>query len=122
MTTPLGPAARVTALRTALQAVGDALVAPAVAPLTAAEAALAAAVAEFSPRQSDIEALSPADRAALLDEARAARAALDRCRRLGASLSAVVTASLAAQGRGAGYGPRGEAPVQAPAGVLGVRG
>jgi hypothetical protein len=109
-------------VRAALQALGDALVAPAPDRMTAAEAALAAAVADLTLPDSSLQALPPDARTALLDEALAARAALGRCRRLGESLNAFVSASLTAQGLVSGYDRRGDEAIQAPAGAFGVRG
>lgn len=122
MTTPLGPAARVQALRAALDSLGDALVAPAASSLMAAEAGLATAVAGFPPEHLAVDSLTPAARAALLADLHAAKAALERCRRLGDSLTAVAAASLDAHGLVAGYDRRGDESVQAPAGGFGVRG
>jgi hypothetical protein len=122
VTTPQGLAARVLALRTALQHLGDALASPAVEPLTSAEAALATAVADLSSRTLGIEQLPAADRAALRDELLAARGSLARCRRLGDSLSAFVHASLQAQGLVGGYDRRGEEALQVRATHFGVRG
>jgi hypothetical protein len=109
-------------LRAALQALGDALVAPAPDRMTAAEAALAAAVAELTPPDFSPQSLPPDARTALLDEALAAKRALARCRRLGESLDAFVSASLSAQGLVSGYDRHGDEAVQAPAGAFGVRG
>ena len=50
----------------------------------------------------------PWDRAATARELAVARATLMRCRRLGSTLSEVVRVSLAAQGRGTGYGRRSD--------------
>lgn len=122
MTTPLGPAARVQTLRAALEALGDALVAPASDRMTAAEARLAAAVADLTLPDFSPQSISQDARAALLDEALAAKNALGRCRRLGESLNAFVSASLSAQGLVSGYDRHGDEAVQAPAGAFGVRG
>jgi hypothetical protein len=109
-------------LRAALQALGDALVAPASDRMTAAEATLAAAVAELTLSDSSLDSLSQDARMALLDEALAAKSALGRCRRLGESLNAFVSASLTAQGLVSGYDRHGGEAVQTPAGAFGVRG
>lgn len=122
MTTPQGPAARVLALRTALQSLGDALASPAAAPLTTAETALAAAVADLTPHTLTIETMPAVERAALRDELLAARAALARCRRLGGSLSAFVHASLQAQGLVGGYDRRGDEALHVRPTHFGVRG
>lgn len=120
MTTDLGPAAYTTRLRAALDALGDALAAPAVESLTAAEASLAAVLAEFS--QLSLNTIPDGARAGLLAEVSAARRALARARRLGEALSSVVHATLEAQGRFTGYDRRGDEPVHAPAGAFGARG
>lgn len=122
MTTPLGPAARVQTLRAALQALGDALVAPTPDRMTAAEATLAAAVADLTLPDFSPESLSQEARTTLLDEVLAAKRALGRCRRLGESLSAFVSASLSAQGLVSGYDRHGDEAVRTPAGAFGVRG
>lgn len=122
MTTPQGPAARVAALRTALQTLGDALAAPAVAPLAAAESALAAAIAGLTPLTIHADSLPSAARAALLDDLQASRAALARARRLGDSLNAFASASLHDHGLVSGYDCRGDEAVRPPSGHFGVRG
>jgi hypothetical protein len=115
-----GPAGRLGRLRLALQAVGDALARPALDQLIAAEAALAAAVADLPPFALD--GLTPEARVHLLEDIAASRAALARCRRLGGTLGAVVQATLAVQGRDGGYDRLGGERVAAPAGGFGARG
>lgn len=122
MTTPPGPAARVHAVRLALQALGDALATPAAAPLTTAESALSSALSACAPGRLAVDGLPADARAALAQEIEAARAALARCRRLGDSLSTFISASLAAQGLLAGYDRRGDEAVAPPAAHFGVRG
>jgi hypothetical protein len=86
-------------LRASLDSVAGALALPDESALLAAESGLAAALADLgSVRQVD-----PADRAAIAAELQQARAALARCKILGASLSDAATLSLAAQGKAAGY-------------------
>lgn len=91
--------AQVMQLAAALEAVASALCAPDAAALMVAEGALAKALAgaEHAP------AVEPHDRAAMAAGLARARAALARCRILGAAASDLVQVSLAAQGRAAGY-------------------
>lgn len=121
MTTLPGPAARLQALREALESLGDALARPDAGPLPDAEAAIAAALVHSESLLTSTETLAPAERALLLAEARATGLALARCRRLGDSLTAFTTASLQAQALVGGYDRRGEARSAASA-RFGVRG
>ena len=86
-------------LRASLDLVAGALAWPDATALLAAESGLAAALADLG----TVRFVDPADRAAIVAELIQARAALARCRVLGASASDAATLSLAAQGRAAGY-------------------
>lgn len=86
-------------LRASLESVAGALAVPDVAALLAAEAGLAAALADLG----SVRRVEPADRVAIAAELTHARAALARCRVLGASASDVATLALSAQGKAAGY-------------------
>lgn len=107
-------------LRQALDAIGDALASGALPPLLDGELRLSSALAE-------IAALDPAapcsgeEGARLREEIAAARQALDRVRRLGASLTDFVAGTLAAEERSGGYGRDGQAAILAPAGALRAR-
>ena len=90
-------------LRASLDSVAGALALPDVTALLAAEAGLAAALADLGP----VRMVDPADRAAIAAELVQARAALARCRILGASASDAATLALAAQGKAAGYNRAG---------------
>ncbi len=87
-------------LRVALEALAEALASVNLGSLLACEAALADAL-------SDIERCTPDstwDHRATARELATARATLTRCRRLGSTLLDAVRLTLAAQGRGQGYG------------------
>jgi len=86
-------------LRASLDLVAGALAWPDATALLAAEAGLAAALADLG----SVRSVDPSDRTAIVAELIQARAALARCRVLGASASDAATLSLAAQGRAAGY-------------------
>lgn len=86
-------------LRASLDLVAGALAWPDATALLAAEAGLASALADLGA----VRHVDPADRAAIVAELIQARAALARCRVLGASASDAATLSLAAQGKAAGY-------------------
>lgn len=92
-------------LRASLDAIAAALAQPDVAHLTAAEAALADALAEVG----SIRGVERADRHMLAAEVIRARAALQRCRVLGGAASDAARASLIAQGRSDSYGRSGAA-------------
>lgn len=92
-------------LTAVLQALADAMASGDAATVLDCEASLRAAVA---PRGSDVQArLDPEARAALGDDIARCRAALVRCRALGATHRHVTDATLAALGRHGGYGPHG---------------
>ncbi len=86
-------------LRASLDSVAGALAWPDAAALVAAESGLAAALADLG----TVRVVDPADRAAIVAELLRARAALARCRVLGAAASDAAMLSLAAQGKAAGY-------------------
>lgn len=86
-------------LRTALEAVAAALSSPDEPALMAAEAGLASALAEVAA----IRTVRPAERLSLAREVAQARAALMRCRILGAAALDTVHATLVSQGRAPGY-------------------
>jgi hypothetical protein len=92
-------------LRASLDAVAAALAEPDVAQLTAAEASLAEALTEVG----SIRGVERADRHLLAAEVIRARAALQRCRVLGAAATDATRATLAAQGRTDSYGRSGAA-------------
>jgi hypothetical protein len=92
-------------LRAALDDTAEALARPDVEALLAAEASLTHAFTTI-PR---LRALSAEERAAARTELLNARAALVRCRRLGAALADFVRLSLDARGQAAGYNPSTEA-------------
>lgn len=112
------PAIALTArLADALEAVARALSTPDEAALLAAEQRLAAALGDLggiAPVVSD-------ERAALAGELARARAALMRCRVLGAAATGFVQVALAAQGRSGGY-DRMAAPVGLELRGTGVKG
>lgn len=122
MVTPQGPAARVRALREALDGLSNALAVPDLAALTATEGKLAAAVADLSSQPPTLDSLAETSRVALREELLAAAAALARCRRLGGSLADVVHDALEARGLAGGYGCRGEEAPHVPSANFGVRG
>jgi hypothetical protein len=117
ITTP--PAAVVCQVRRLLESIGDALVTHRLEPLLTAEQELEAA----------LQALSATGRSTLDDESTAAvraeaarcRVALERCRRLGASLEGFAALMLQTAGHTGIYGRAGEAPKPAPAGTLQAR-
>jgi hypothetical protein len=86
-------------LRASLDTVAGALALPDETALLAAESGLATALADLG----SVRHVDPADRMAIAAELRQARAALARCKILGASMSDATTLSLAAQGKAAGY-------------------
>jgi len=86
-------------LRASLDAVAGALAWPDATALLAAESGLAAALSDLG----SVRVVDPADRVAIVAELIHARAALARCRVLGASASDAAMLSLAAQGKAAGY-------------------
>jgi hypothetical protein len=94
-------------LRASLDAVAAALAQPDVAQLTSAEAALAEALTEVGV----IRGVERADRHLIAAEVIRARAALQRCRILGAAASDATRATLTAQGRTDSYGRSGETAV-----------
>jgi hypothetical protein len=120
VTTTSGPAAILSNLRVALDSLGDALALPALDRIVDAEPRLALAV-EHSRRLAGT-GVSTEDRRALREEILRVRAALDRCRTLGASLGFVTRTSLTAQGRGTSYDRQGGETVTTPAGAFEARG
>ena len=115
-----GPAVILSNLHVALESLGDALAVPALDPLVQAESRLASAVQQLGhlPRRP----LNPQLHAVLREEILRARAALERCQRLGDSLEFVVRAGLAAQGRDMSYDRRGSEAVATPSGGFATRG
>jgi hypothetical protein len=85
--------AAVTNLRTVLEQAGDALAMPRLSAMLDSEIALAAALAVLPSERGELNG----DRDRVLQELVRARTALTRCRRLGASMTAITRASLAAQ-------------------------
>jgi type VI protein secretion system component VasF len=120
VTTTPGPAAVLSNLHVALTSLGDALAEPALDPIIKAEADLALAVEQL--RRLPANPPPPDARATVRVEIARVRAALERCRRLGASLEFVAHASLAAQGRGGAYDRLGSEARSAPRGALLARG
>lgn len=113
----------VSRVRQLLDGIGDALVAGRVDHLLATEAALADAVDTLSRLPASISSSHDLTaREPLRAELCACRVALARCRRLGASLQALASATLVADGRSGGYTREGEAAVIAPARHLEARG
>lgn len=98
-------------LRASLDSVAGALAWPDVTGLLMAESGLASALADLG----SVKRVDPADRAAVAAELIHARAALARCRILGASASDATTLSLAAQGKAAGYNRSGATIARAAA-------
>lgn len=92
-----------TALRAALEHVGDGLAAARLDTLLDSEIALAAALAVLPTGRGEVDL----ERDHILQELVKARTALTRCRRLGGALSEMVRASLGSQGRIGGYGADG---------------
>ena len=92
-------------LRASLDAIAAALAQPDVAQLTAAEAALAQALAEVG----SIRNVDRAERHALAAEVIRARAALKRCLVLGSAARDAARVTLTAQGRSESYGRTGTA-------------
>lgn len=86
-------------LRASLDLVAGALASPDLATLVAAESGLAAALYDLG----SVSRVDAADRPLIARELVAARAALARCRVLGAAAADAATLSLAAQGKAAGY-------------------
>jgi hypothetical protein len=97
-------------LRASLDAVAGALSQPDLAGLVAAEADLAAALADIG----SVRTVDRADRHALAAELILARAALSRCRVLGAVATDAAKYSLAAQGRADDYGRSGNTAAALP--------
>ena len=91
-------------LRAALEETAHALSRPNLDALLAAESSLTAAFTTIPTLRTFTKAERAAARAELLN----ARAAIVRCRRLGAALSDFVRLSLEARGQAAGYDPAGE--------------
>lgn len=107
-------------LRQALDQVAAALARPSLNALLESEAAIERALADL-PKFDD---LPRAEKARIRVELERARAALLRCRRLGAALTEFVRTSLDSQGRAPGYGPspsRGASRSEAAARVLAGR-
>lgn len=107
-------------LRQALEAIGDALTAGDLAPLLDGELRLSQAL-EHLAAIDPAEPLSRRDGAHVREEIAAARQALERVRRLGASLTDFVAGALAAEERSGGYARDGQAAILAPAGALRTR-
>lgn len=100
-------------LRGSLDALAEALLAPDLGRLIAAEVGLAEALNEVG----RLRTVSGADRQSLISELIAARAALERCRVLGCAMSDSASAMLQAQSRAGEYGPTGTtAALSAPRG------
>lgn len=91
--------ARAVRLAAALEAVASALSTPDDAALLAAEQRLAASLVDLG----GMTAVASGERAAFATELARARAALARCRVLGAAAADFVQVALAAQGRSGGY-------------------
>jgi hypothetical protein len=89
-------------LRGSLEDAADALAAADLDRLLTCESRIHAALTHLASSKLTAEA-----RARLAEEIAGARAALARCRRLGAALNDFVHIGLAAQGIGDGYGPKG---------------
>lgn len=111
-----GPVTALVCLREALDALGDALVAADMDGLTASEVRLGQAVANareatYTPPEPHLH--GEIDRLWL---------ALERCRRLGASLDDIVGATLVAHGQGATYDRRGLGRGRATLTTLSARG
>jgi len=98
-------------LRASLDEVAAALAWPDAAALLAAESRLAAALIELG----SVRTVAPADRSGIAIELIRARAALARCRVLGAAAGDVSALALAAQGRATGYNRNG---ATAPRGAM----
>ena len=121
MTTNLqGPVADLHHLRSVLTSLGDALAQGRLDLVTAAETNLYAALRAV--RGSCHSGVDPATGAALRAEVLHAQAALDRCRRLGVSLTEFVRCSLMAQGRCGAYDRTGHEAVMARVGAIDARG
>jgi hypothetical protein len=105
-------------LRHSLDAVADAIQGARLADLVSAESDLAAALAAVC----GVVAVPEAEKAALVPELRAARAALGRCRSLGAAIAYVADATMAAHGRHDEYDRAGlTAPAVCPPARMDVR-
>lgn len=103
MSEPIADYVRAVAhLRASLEEAADALAHAHLDRLLACEARLEGALLQLPG-----DALSPEVRAAVAGEVERSRAALTRCRRLGAALHDFIRLGLGAQGRGGEYGPRG---------------
>lgn len=120
MTPSSSTANAVRQLRQALEAIGDALTAGDLAPLLDGELRLSRALADLA-ALDPAEPLSRRDSADIHQEIVAARQALERVRRLGASLTEFVAGALAAEERSGGYARDGQAAILAPAGALRTR-
>jgi hypothetical protein len=108
-------------VRRLLETIGDGLVSGCVEPLLEAERGLGPALHALA----SLDHTAPKDpdlRDALRRETDRCRAALERCRRLGASFEDLAGAALARTGRTGAYGAHGEPRAVAPAGTLQVRG
>jgi hypothetical protein len=115
-----GPVADLHRIRAVLNSIGDALAQGRFDLVTAAETELDAALrAAGAARHLGTDS---AVRASLRTEILETRAALDRCRRLGASLTEFVRCSLAAQGRCGAYDRTGREAIAARVGAIDARG
>jgi hypothetical protein len=117
---PSSTANAVRRLRQALEAIGDALTSGNLAPLLDGELRLSQALADLA-ALDPAEPLSRHDSAHIREEIAAARQALERVRRLGASLTDFVAGTLSAEERSGGYARDGQAAILAPAGALRTR-
>jgi hypothetical protein len=111
------PLARLAALASALDVVATAASAANSEALAASESVLADAVAGM-PAAVELSGCLPDE---LMLQLRRIQLALQRCRRVGAALTELVTASLAAQGMAPAYAPAGAAGHSPRLGRLEVR-
>jgi hypothetical protein len=108
-------------VRRVLEQIGDALVIGRVETLLETEDHLASALRTLTAALPSRE-LSPDEQARLRPEIAACLSALHRCRRLGASMDAVVAVALTEEGRVGTYTRAGRAGLLPPSGALEARG
>ena len=109
----------VSQLRRLLETVGDGLVENRIGPLLSAEPHLETTLQSLAARELRMPS---EDTETVRQEIAACRRALERCRRLGASMESFVAAMLQATGRASSYTRAGDAAIVPPEGRLEVRG
>lgn len=122
MTPETSPGDHVSRVEYLLVTIGDALVDGAVDPLLDTEQELGQAVQVLAALAAQPTAVPPEDRAHLQTALVRCRAALERCRRLGASFEQLAVVTLEADSRSGTYTRTGLTSSSSPAAGLKVRG